>query len=938
MSSSALDNCRAEIQQLRNALKEALREKYEAAQCGLKLLEEKEGLQAKLDESEELLEQLRRELQLTQEKCDEQNELHRKMSRAGFQEEDDLLSRSANREEQLSGRIKDLEHELKNTKAKYERQMAENDKLHQMMQESQAKYDSVEKTRLELKQEIKAMKVVETRLLSELDELESENLELQKNVLALKTSQIEFESLKHELKRGQEENDLMHVQLEEVTRLKRITEKSLEEALESLQIEREQRHNLKKELDSRLAYESFYHLSSIQNGLAQSTQLQLFNTSESSEHSNSSVSIAHKGDDLYSELKLSESTQFKAQMTELQHKLEEAQRSAEVASSEVNSKQERINQLQNELDLIMGVQRRADNEFESNANSDGTDAAAATGGDEDTASAGLKRTLRQTETRYSVALRQIASMQHELWRYQELEKVNADPALADEDGLKAEVLRLRKELENRAEAIKHLEERIDTGAEEAQQAGLKTAVVSVCLRRGFADLLKLYMLVCSELKETPSKQVCELAARASVSLDANASTDDSTASDPTADASTPGTAVSTPAPPAEQVSPEMLAKQVEDHIAILSHLRRAVQMYAEKNARLAQNATNGTSKRADETVEELQTEILQLRNKLVVKREQVVSLRNVLKKNKSVAETALANLKQKYENEKAIVTDTLRALRAELKMLKEDAFTYTSIRAMFTEKHEEFVQQMDQLQQKLNKAEEEKRTLNSILRLAIQQKLNLTQQLEAIEMERLTVNPASARMAAEAAPVISKKYLFSLESPLTRAFENQHCAAAQLDFSCNEVGCRRQAFHFQEPAEVVSNTGSDSRYSQMRLYAGLDPTTGAATAAPIFTPVAAAAATPQAAPQTPMVSPPATAPWLHAAPQLHCPPHPATAAATTAFSFATAPSPRTPTTQPPVFPSPVTAPHLLKANSNNAVESMLVRPQVRPRRQQNEVE
>lgn len=93
---------------------------------------------------------------------------------------------------------------------------------------------------------------------------------------------------------------------------------------------------------------------------------------------------------------------------------------------------------------------------------------------------------------------------------------------------------------------------------------------------------------------------------------------------------------------------------------------------------------------------------MQLRNKLAAKREQVASLRTVLKKNKSVAETALANLKQKYENEKAIVTDTLRALRGELKMLKEDAFTYTSIRAMFTEKHEEFVQQMDQLQQKLN--------------------------------------------------------------------------------------------------------------------------------------------------------------------------------------------------------------------------------------------
>lgn len=79
----------------------------------------------------------------------------------------------------------------------------------------------------------------------------------------------------------------MHVQLEEVTRLKRITEKSLEEALESLQIEREQRHNLKKELDSRIAYESFYHLNSIQNGLAQATQAQMLNASDSAEHSKS---------------------------------------------------------------------------------------------------------------------------------------------------------------------------------------------------------------------------------------------------------------------------------------------------------------------------------------------------------------------------------------------------------------------------------------------------------------------------------------------------------------------------------------------------------------------------------------------------------------------------------------------------------------------------
>nr|CDS30685.1 protein bicaudal D 1 [Hymenolepis microstoma] len=737
MSSSAIINYKEEIEQLQNSLKEALREKYEAAQYGLRLLEEKDSLQAKLDENEEVLAQLKRELQLTQEICDEQSELSRKMSRVGFQEEDDLLSRTANREEQLSSRIKDLEYDLKNTKVKYERQMAENDKLHQMMQDIQAKYDGVEKTRLELKQEIKAMKAKEAQLLSELDELESENLELQKNVLVLKTSQIEFESLKHELKRGQEENDLIHVQLEEVTRLKRITEKSLEEALESLQIEREQRHNLKKELDSRIAIESFYHLNAIQNGLAQATQAQLLN--ESVNRLQGGDAMTKKGENLFSELQLSESTQFKAEVTDLQHKLEEAQRSAELASSEVNSKQERINQLQNELDLIMGVQKRADAEFDTKE-----------AGEEESA---LKRSLRQIETRYSVALRQIASMQHDLWRYQELEKMNADPALGDEAGLQSEVLKLRKELENRGDEIKCLKERIDNSAEAAREVGIKTAGVSVCLRKEFSELLNLYMLVCVESKEAPSKQVCDLAARSSIPLDTNnatAVTDDSTASDPTVDTSSAvgdnGTT--------EPVTPEMLKKQVEDQTAVLSHLRHAVQMFAEKNARMAQNAANGTSKLTNDTVEELNSEILQLRAKLTLKREQITSLRSVLKKNKSVAETALANLKQKYENEKAIVTDTLRNLRAELKMLKEDASTYTSVRAMFTEKHDEFVQQMDQLQQKLNKAEEEKRTLNSILRLAIQQKLALTQRIEALEMELFAANPGSVRLPTDTAPPV----------------------------------------------------------------------------------------------------------------------------------------------------------------------------------------
>ena len=47
------------------------------------------------------------------------------------------------------------------------------------------------------------------------------------------------------------------------------------------------------------------------------------------------------------------------------------------------------------------------------------------------------------------------------------------------------------------------------------------------------------------------------------------------------------------------------------------------------------------------------------------------------------AEVALTNLKSKYENEKAMVTETMMKLRNELKTFKEDAATFSSLRAMF---------------------------------------------------------------------------------------------------------------------------------------------------------------------------------------------------------------------------------------------------------------
>lgn len=59
---------------------------------------------------------------------------------------------------------------------------------------------------------------------------------------------MEFEGLKYEIKRLEEVTEFLNSQLEDAIRLKEISERQLEEALETLKTEREQKNNLRKEL------------------------------------------------------------------------------------------------------------------------------------------------------------------------------------------------------------------------------------------------------------------------------------------------------------------------------------------------------------------------------------------------------------------------------------------------------------------------------------------------------------------------------------------------------------------------------------------------------------------------------------------------------------------------------------------------------------------
>ena len=55
---------------------------------------------------------------------------------------------------------------------------------------------------------------------------------------------------------------------------------------------------------------------------------------------------------------------------------------------------------------------------------------------------------------------------------------------------------------------------------------------------------------------------------------------------------------------------------------------------------------------------------------------------------------------------------------------------------MFATRCEEYVEQLSEKQKSINAAEEEKRTLNALLKQAIHQKIALTQRLEEFELAR----------------------------------------------------------------------------------------------------------------------------------------------------------------------------------------------------------
>lgn len=767
MGDSELERLRQEVVRLTVELDRTSAEKEQAAQYGLVLLEEKDGLELRCQDLENVYENTRQDLLVTQEALAKFQSSQQVSTRTGIEHEETLLSESAARETSLNSQIIETELDLKATKAEVERLKTEKAEALSEAGGLRQQHGVLEVELKAARAEVKEYRFRETRLLTDYSELEEENVALQKQVSSLRSTTVEFEGAKHEIRHLQEEVELLNSQVEELTNLKKIAEKQLEEALESLQAEREQRYALKKELDAKNNSESMFQLGNLAlsiQGITESgapssmgsegdEEAPVFKKMDDSEDNNgdSQEDLLARGgggmdesappaEDLFSEIHLGQLKRLEKQLesseTEKQRVsagAREVQASLEAALREVTSQRAKVAEMLAycaDLDKLT-----ADADVLS---SEGGLGAVAASGVKD-----ISVLLARHQAWQTKAVRELELLRANL-RHFSLE----DEATFDTVGrMKAELTGLRDQLAAQDRAVADLGHDIkimDSLAAEAQSAlGSVQNELTVVTE----ELAKIYHHICTANNITPSRIMLE---------HSKGSDERNTSIKSPADTYTPSKMELLRSKLKTVLVQQRESAQFGDAAAVansldtvkdqLKYLKAAVESSLEMNKKkLSSSGGNAGGVASDHEaaaaaaeeaeLQEAQDQIVKLKSLLSTKREQIATLRTVLKANKQTAEVALSTLKAKYDSEKGIVSETMLKLRNELRRLKEDAATFSSLRAMFAARCEEYSTQVDELQRQVQSAEDEKKTLNQLLRMAIHQKLVLTQRLEDIEMQ-----------------------------------------------------------------------------------------------------------------------------------------------------------------------------------------------------------
>ncbi|KAL4612829.1 protein bicaudal D1-like [Arapaima gigas] len=826
---------RAEVERLTRELAEANREKIRAAECGLVVLEENQSLKQQYAELEAEQETLKQELERLQEAFGQAYSNQRKVAEDGETNEETLLQESASREAYYMGRLLELQTEVKQSRAVASNAQAECKQLGALLQELRESNETLELQRSRMKEEIQEYKFRESRLLQDYTELEEENITLQKLVSTLKQNQVEFEGLKHEIKVLEEATVLLNSQLEDALRLKEIAEAQLEEALDTLKNEREQKNGLRKELAhyvslSDSVYGASAHLA-LADGLRLSEEAASNSTATSNSPNNEDSNKCNghvakvngdyratnrKGEalnpvsDLFSELNLSEMQKLKQQLMQVEREkallltnLQESQTQLEHTQGALTEQHERVHRLTERVNAMRRLHCNKEVRMELVEELEKGDAPDSNPTN-DHAYTVDSCGLEVLECKYKVAVTEVIDLKAELKALKE--KYNQSVEGHTEERTRSEgrmrvldeqVAQLERSCREGQERILSLEAKLRSATEMAGEShGLLNAAQDELVTFS-EELAQLYHHVCLCNNETPNRVMLDyyrqgraarsgslkgpedprgllsprLARRLAATPTEPRSPADSPSHDPPSEggkeqqASPARTPVGSPIinlSPSHCLSPEPGGDLRKEPMNIynlnaiirdqIKYLQRAVDRSLQLSRQRA--AARELAPVFDKDKEACMEEILKLKSLLSTKREQIATLRLVLKANKQTAEVALANLKSKYENEKSMVTETMMKLRNELKALKEDAATFSSLRAMFATRCDEYVTQLDEMQRQLAAAEDEKKTLNSLLRMAIQQKLALTQRLEDLEFdhEQTSRNRASKVAKIKSSP------------------------------------------------------------------------------------------------------------------------------------------------------------------------------------------
>ncbi|XP_060885944.1 protein bicaudal D homolog 1-like isoform X8 [Labrus mixtus] len=866
-----VEQCRAEVERLTRELAEANREKVRAAECGLVVLEENQSLKQQYADLEAEQEALKQELEQLQEAFGQAYSTQRKVAEDGETNEETLLQESASKEAYYMGRLLELQRELKHSRATAANCQTDNEHLSGLLQELREGNEMLELQRSRMREEIREYKFREARLLQDYTELEEENISLQKLVSTLKQNQVEYEGLKHEIKVLEEEMEVLNSQLQDALRLKDISDGQLEESLESLKSEREQKNHLRRELVHHLsmcdvAFTGSAHLtftSAPPSGNATPTTLMSPNTEEPSrcnghlQGGTAAGTAAGSGSrsngeyrasgrkaegastaDLFSELNLTEIQKLKQQLMTVEREkaaltssLQESQTQLQHTQGALTEQHEKTLRLSQRVITLRRLHRRAQLHQEAYSsttlhpealmelNRDEGEAAEEEEGkpEEEEKSETLNKSqvfsyqtpgLEIMQCKYRVAVTEVVELKAEVKALHDRLAQSAAEEKPRRNSLlqkmERQVASLEKSCREGREKISSLEAALQTAQSSANESqGALTAAQDELVTLS-EELAQLYHHVCLCNNETPNRVMLDYYRQGrglrglSASLKAMSSDNSKVLLTPRLARRLAAVASSTLTPaesrsPSESPSREPLSReggkeekegdreslQVPSEQSLpptrspsisassssssssspalepagelrrepmniynlnaiirdqVKHLQRAVDRSLLLSRQRA--AARELAPLLDKDKESCLEEILKLKSLLSTKREQIATLRLVLKANKQTAEGALANLKSKYEAEKSMVTDTMMKLRNELKALKEDAATFSSLRAMFATRCDEYVTQLDEMQRQLAAAEDEKKTLNSLLRMAIQQKLALTQRLEDLAFDQ----------------------------------------------------------------------------------------------------------------------------------------------------------------------------------------------------------